>query len=61
MGQARLRMLQFRGQLTATMIYDQHPICDQFKRIDDVTVLGVMYSKGDSFPLYFWLSRVVST
>lgn len=58
MGQARLRMVQFRGQLTATMIYDQHPICDHFKRIDAATLLGVMDRKGDPFPLYFWLSSI---
>ena len=58
MGQARLRMMQFRGQFTATMIYDQHPICDHFKRIDAATVLGIMDRKGDSFPLYFWLSSM---
>jgi hypothetical protein len=58
MGQARLRMVQFRGQLTATMIYDQHPICDHFKRVDRATVLGIMDRKGDTVALYFWLSRV---
>ncbi len=57
MGAASLRMVEFRGTTTATMVYDQHPIFDHFKRIDDDTVLGVMDAKGEALPLYFLLQR----
>lgn len=57
MGTASLRKVEYRGQVTATMVYDQHPIFDHFRKIDDNQVLGVMDSKGDEFPLYFYLRR----
>lgn len=55
--QARLRMMAYRGQLTATMIYDYLPINDSFKKIDDNTVLGVMDYKEISQPFFFILKR----
>lgn len=57
MGTASLRRVEYRGHVTATMAYDQHPIFDHFKKINDDQVLGVMDSKGDDFPLYFYLKR----
>jgi len=55
--QARLRMMAYRGQLTATMIYDYLPINDSFKKIDANTVLGVMDYKEISQPFFFILKR----
>ncbi len=57
LGQARLRMVEFRGRSTATMIYDKHPICDHFRKIDDDLVMGVMDRKADPAPLFFYLRR----
>ncbi|MBD2858908.1 DUF4334 domain-containing protein [Spongiibacter sp. KMU-158] len=57
MGTASLRKVEFRGVATATMVYDQHPIFDHFKKVDEQTVLGVMDAKGDAFPLYFLLVK----
>jgi hypothetical protein len=54
---ARLRMTQYRGVLTATMIYDAQPINDAFRRIDDDTVLGVMDLRGLDRPFVFSLRR----
>lgn len=56
---ARLRMIEYRGRVTATMAYDAKPINDHFVKIDDHTVLGVMDKKGDSrhFPYAFVLER----
>lgn len=59
LGSASCRIVAYRGQPTATMVYDNHPIFDHFKKVDDNTVLGVMDSKGDAFPLFFWLKRSV--
>ena len=54
---ARLRMLQFRGQVTAAMVYDDVPIQDVFRRIDEDTVLGLMDCKGMEQPFFFLLRR----
>jgi hypothetical protein len=55
--QARLRMMAYRGQVTATMIYDYLPINDSFKKIDNNAVLGVMDYKEISQPFFFVLKR----
>jgi len=54
---ARLRLTSYRGQTSATMIYDQLPILDVFRRIDADTVLGVMDRKGMTAPFFFVLRR----
>jgi hypothetical protein len=58
MGKASLRMVRHRGVVTATMVYDKHPIFDYFRRIADDRVMGIMDRKGDAGPLFFWLRRV---
>ncbi|MEB3310290.1 MAG: DUF4334 domain-containing protein [Snowella sp.] len=57
--QARLRMMECRGSVTATMIYDYLPINDSFKKIDDNTVLGIMDYKELAQPFFFVLKREV--
>jgi GXWXG protein/Domain of unknown function (DUF4334) len=53
---ARLRTTRCRGVDTATMIYDQLPINDVFRRLDADTVLGAMDMRGfDRF--YFFVLR----
>lgn len=54
---ARLRLLEHRGKVSATMIYDDLPIHDVFRKLDDVTVLGVMDLKGMPQPFFFQLRR----
>jgi Domain of unknown function (DUF4334)/GXWXG protein len=39
---ARLRHVEFRGVVTAAMVYDHLPIIDVFRRVDADTLLGVM-------------------
>ena len=55
--QARLRMMDYRGKVSATMIYDYLPINDTFRKVDDDTVLGVMDYKESPQPLFFMLKR----
>jgi hypothetical protein len=55
--QARIRMVEYRGKVSATMIYDGLPINDHFRKIDDNTVLGLMDFKGLEFPFPFVLER----
>jgi Domain of unknown function (DUF4334)/GXWXG protein len=54
---ARLRTTRFRGVDTATMIYDQLPINDVFRQIDDDAVLGAMDLRGIKAPYFFVLHR----
>jgi len=54
---ARLRMVQYRGKLSATMIYDAKPINDVFRKIDESTALGLMDHRGDSAPFFFKLTK----
>lgn len=56
---ARLRMMSYRGKTSATMIYDNAPIHDVFRRVDAHTVLGLMDMKGLARPLFFVLRRIV--
>jgi hypothetical protein len=55
--QARLRMMEYRGKVSATMIYDYLPINDAFRKIDENTVLGVMDFKTLPQPFFFTLKR----
>lgn len=55
---ARLRMVEYKGLVSATMIYDDLPVNDIFRKIDDNTVMGVMDAKGDNIPYYFLLTRL---
>jgi len=54
---ARMRMVEFRGKVTGTMLYDEKPICDHFAKIDERTMLGVMDLKGVPEPYVFVLER----
>ncbi len=54
---ARLRMTTYRGKSSATMIYDQLPINDVFRKIDDDSVFGVMDLKRMKNPFFFILRR----
>ncbi|QSJ14349.1 DUF4334 domain-containing protein [Nostoc sp. UHCC 0702] len=55
--QARLRMMEYRGKVTATMIYDHLPINDSFRKVDENTVLGIMDYKNLPQPFFFVLKR----
>ena len=59
-GEASLWMVEFRGEVTASMVYDGQPVIDHFKRVDDTTVMGIMNGAGgvvDGRHLYFYLDR----
>ena len=55
---ARVRMMEYRGKLSATMIYDYLPINDTFRKVDENTILGLMDFKGMEQPFFFVLNRV---
>ncbi|HZG39700.1 MAG TPA: DUF4334 domain-containing protein [Nodosilinea sp.] len=54
---ARLRLTNYRGRETATMIYDALPINDVFRKVDGNTMLGLMDLKGTKQPFFFVLHR----
>ncbi len=54
---ARVRMVEYRGKVSASMIYDDLPIYDTFRLIDSNTLLGVMDLKGIEQPFFFKLHR----
>jgi hypothetical protein len=54
---ARLIVAEYRGVSSATMIYNDKPITDVFRKIDNDTVLGLMDMKGMSVPFFFKLER----
>lgn len=56
---ARLRMLEYRGVVTAAMCYDQLPIHDVFRKVDENTVLGAMDLRGIDEPGVFFLRREI--
>jgi hypothetical protein len=60
-GEASLWLEEFRGQVTATMVYDGQPVHDHFKTIDDNAVMGIMNGKGvvdNGRYFYFYLERI---
>lgn len=54
---ARLRAMDHRGVVTATMTYDARPIDDVFRAVDDDTLLGLMDLRGMRRPYFFVLRR----
>ncbi|KAI8148482.1 hypothetical protein BJV82DRAFT_653576 [Fennellomyces sp. T-0311] len=60
-GPARIRSVLFRGVVSSAMIYDNQPIIDHFRYIDNDTVVGYMDTKMQTDPsddLYFYLKRI---
>lgn len=55
---AGLQSREFRGVVTAAMIYDRQPIIDYFRRIDGDTMLGLMSVRGDPRHYFFVLTLV---
>ncbi|MFS8197529.1 DUF4334 domain-containing protein [Streptomyces sp. CWNU-52B] len=59
-GEASLWTVEFRGESTATMVYDGRPVFDHFKWVDDSTLMGIMNAKGvpaEGPFYYFFLER----
>ena len=52
---ARLARVEFRGCLSAAMIYDSQPIVDHFRRIDATRLLGLMQARSAA-PYFFLLT-----
>lgn len=62
-GEATLWNIEFRGEVTASMVYDGQAVVDHFKRVDADTLMGVMNGKArwvlaDGRHFWFGLERV---
>ncbi|KAL5357360.1 hypothetical protein BJX96DRAFT_172453 [Aspergillus floccosus] len=53
-GHAVLREVKFRDVVPAAMIYDNHPITDHFRYVNDNMVAGVMDRKKTGSNLYYF-------
>ncbi|CQA03863.1 Uncharacterised protein [Mycobacteroides abscessus] len=54
---ARLRNIEFRGVVSAAMVYDHKAIIDHFRKVDDATLLGIMDLRDMDQPYFFTLRR----
>jgi hypothetical protein len=54
---ARVRPVEFRGVLSAAVVYDRLPIVDVLRRVDGGTLLGLMDMRGVPEPFFFVLRR----
>ena len=54
---ARLRTVECRGRASTAMIYDDQPIIDHFRRVDQGRLLGLMDLRLTSQPFFFQLTR----
>ncbi|KAJ5691905.1 hypothetical protein N7462_001328 [Penicillium macrosclerotiorum] len=57
-GHARLRQVEFRGVVSTAMVYDDFPIIDYFRYVNDDLLAGAMDSKihqGGTY--YFYIYR----
>jgi hypothetical protein len=54
---ARIRVVEYRGVPTASMIYNEHPVIDSFRKVDENTVLGSMENPELLVPYFFVLRR----
>lgn len=59
-GAASLWNVEFRGEVTASMVYDGQPVIDHFKRVDENTLMGIMNGSTSLVRdkhFYFFLTR----
>jgi hypothetical protein len=54
----RLRAVRYRGVVSTALVYDDLPVLDVFRTVDDATVVGAMDARGMAEPYLFVLRRV---
>jgi hypothetical protein len=55
---ASLKTMSFHGVPSAAMIYDDQPIVDHFRRVDDRGIMGAMTIQRDDRIYFFELEKV---
>ncbi|KAJ6508375.1 hypothetical protein C8R45DRAFT_1059908 [Mycena sanguinolenta] len=56
-GRARVREIKFRGVVSAAMVYDERPVIDHFRFVNEDTVAGLMDTKAAPPGYHFHLKR----
>jgi hypothetical protein len=57
LGVAQLREVSFHGKVSASLIYDQQPIMDYFRKVTKDIVIGLGDVKGKPTDFFFHLTR----
>ena len=57
LGLAQLREVACRGKVSASLIYDQQPIMDYFRKVTEEVVVGLGDIKGKPLDFFFHLTR----
>jgi hypothetical protein len=57
LGLAQLREVRFRGKVSASLIYDQQPIMDYFRKVTEDVIVGLGDIKGKPTDFFFHLTR----
>jgi hypothetical protein len=57
LGSAQLRLIAWRGQVSAALIYDKQPIMDYFRKVNDRVIIGLGDVKGRPTDFFFHLTR----
>lgn len=57
LGLAQLREMRFRGKVSASLIYDQQPIMDYFRKVTKDVIVGLGDIKGKPTDFFFHLTR----
>ncbi|KAF7626808.1 hypothetical protein AFLA_014191 [Aspergillus flavus NRRL3357] len=56
-GFASLKEMVYRGVVSTTMIYDEWPVFDHFRYVNDKLIAGVMEGKTLGKDFFFYLKR----
>lgn len=56
-GAAQLRDVAYGGKVQACLIYDEKPMMDYFRKVNENVVIGLGDIKGQSVDFFFWLER----
>jgi hypothetical protein len=50
-------MVEYRGAISATLLYDRQPVMDHFRKVNEQIVLGAVEARGIADTSYFALLR----
>lgn len=50
----KLRNIEFRGVVSTAMVYDDHPIIDYFRYVNDDLIAGAMDAKTIEGGIYYF-------
>lgn len=57
LGAAQMRLMAWRGKVSAALIYDKQPIMDYFRKVTDDVIIGLGDVKGRPTDFFFHLTR----